>query len=365
MQTKKASLSDSREDNTRVRAPGVSTSPAAVRVGQVSSSNSMQSDEGSIASTVEMWQDDGSDSDASVVLSLSSPLNATRFQPPRDAKASGELDVSVDSDLAFSQSYWCSQSSQAASPCDARPVASLDSSATCSSPGFEILQMEYPPKDPNSWEPASWPRDVERLHTQIKPIYCKFPSVSMGGMCRCKQSCTTASCENAKNNRFCCRNNCSFAGMCGNALKESKRITICKSPYKGGLGLVASRAIPRDTIIGEYFGNIELFGPPRANGYPNNGYILHLKTPSESGKRYGVDASVAGGLFRLANHACNPCAAFHEVQIGRYVTVAVVTDRDVFPGDEITVSYGDALWFICRRGWDGCQHRDIQHLPDL
>jgi SET domain-containing protein len=65
------------------------------------------------------------------------------------------------------------------------------------------------------------------------------------------------------------------------------------------------------------------------------------------------------------NHSCNPAAKFHEVQTGDRLTVVAVTVRPIAAGEEVTVSYGNKLWFVCRCGWIGCQHRDIQHLPDV
>jgi hypothetical protein len=59
----------------------------------------------------------------------------------------------------------------------------------------------------------------------------------------------------------------------------------------------------------------------------------------------------------MLNHACNPSARFHEMQTGRSLTVVAVTVREVLPGEKVTVSYGNRLWFVCRYGWVGCQHR--------
>ncbi|KAE8953727.1 hypothetical protein PR001_g32771, partial [Phytophthora rubi] len=75
---------------------------------------------------------------------------------------------------------------------------------------------------------------------------------------------------------------------------------------------------------------------------------MHLKTRTTGNKFVGIDALEKGGLLRLMNHSCNAAARFHEVQTGDKLTVVAVTVRDVFPGEEMTVSYGSKLWFLCR-----------------
>ncbi|KAF4130869.1 hypothetical protein GN958_ATG19874, partial [Phytophthora infestans] len=359
MQTTMFSLPDTSDGDSIQYAPdAVSGSSRIVpmdrAITSLSDVVSAWSDTSSVASTLDLRLH-GSDSEESSVGQASSSPSRLRLQPTRKAKKNGRLDQSADSDFSISQA----SSAFDVVPGSTRHHSGHDSdstlSSTCSSPGFEVIETKGHSKGPKRWEPATWPEHVERLHGHITPAYFKYASVSAGGMCHCRELCNVLTCQNAKYNRFCYRGNCSYAGMCGNALRESKRIAICKSSFRGGLGLVATRAIPKDTIIGEYFGKIEVFGPPCANGYRNNGYMLHLKTPAQSGQRYGIDAREAGW----------PITPEIPVQTGRHLTVAVATVRDVFPGDEITVAYGNALWFICRCGWDGCQHRDIQHLHDL
>nr|KAE8918062.1 hypothetical protein PF009_g31621 [Phytophthora fragariae] len=159
--------------------------------------------------------------------------------------------------------------------------------------------------------------------------------------------------------------NCVFGGECGNGLRESDALVIARCSVTGVRGVVAIGPIPAVEVIGQYLGDVQLFDPPCRNGPVNDSFRMHLKTRSTSNKHLGIDALETGGKLRLMNHACNPSARFHEVQTGRNLTVIAVTIRDISPGEEVTVSYGDRLWFVCRCGWDGCQHRDIQHLPDI
>jgi SET domain-containing protein len=77
-----------------------------------------------------------------------------------------------------------------------------------------------------------------------------------------------------------------------------------------------------------------------------------------------VDAEHMGGITRFMNHSCAANCVFQEMRNGRVHTAVVVTTRGVLPGEEVTVHYGQDLWFICRCGEASCQHRDIQHLEN-
>jgi SET domain-containing protein len=156
-----------------------------------------------------------------------------------------------------------------------------------------------------------------------------------------------------------------FGGVCGNALKESGSLAIAWSSKTGMRGLVATSFIPAGEVIGQYLGRLELFGAPSKSGPANYGYQMRLKTKTTGNKHVGIDALDEGGVLRLMNHSCNPGAKFHEVQTGDRLAVVAVTVRPIVAGEDFTVPYGNKLWFVCRCGWIGCQHRDIQHLPDV
>ncbi|KAF1789719.1 SET domain [Phytophthora cactorum] len=91
---------------------------------------------------------------------------------------------------------------------------------------------------------------------------------------------------------------------------------------------------------------------------------MHLRTPTEGSERLGTRQVFI--FFRLANHSCTSCTSFHEVETGRHLIVASV--RDIYPGEEITVTYGNALWFISKCGWSGSRRwrsaleRDLDSL---
>ncbi|KAL3667222.1 hypothetical protein V7S43_007457 [Phytophthora oleae] len=95
----------------------------------------------SIASTINMWLSD-TESDTSTQPLWSPPLepDSPRVQPARAAKEVAIIDVSVDSDITISQTSFASlqngKPSPAASPSPDKPGSS------CSSPGFEVIEVE-------------------------------------------------------------------------------------------------------------------------------------------------------------------------------------------------------------------------------
>lgn len=129
--------------------------------------------------------------------------------------------------------------------------------------------------------------------------------------------------------------------------------------------LMTKGPIPAGEVICGYLGHMDIFSPPCKNAARNEGYRMHLKTLSGERIHVSIDALDAGGLLRLMNRSCNPCARFHEVQTGIEVTVIAVAVRDILSGEQVTISYGDKLCFICRCDWWGYQHKYIQHLSNI
>ncbi|ETK92552.1 hypothetical protein L917_03973 [Phytophthora nicotianae] len=75
--------------------------------------------------------------------------------------------------------------------------------------------------------------------------------------------------KNARSARFCTWQNCSFDGDCGNALNESKALAISRNTRTGMRGITATAPIPAGEIIGEYLGELDIFGPPCKYGPVN------------------------------------------------------------------------------------------------
>ncbi|GMF58687.1 unnamed protein product [Phytophthora fragariaefolia] len=238
-------------------------------------------------------------------------------------------------------------------------ISGLRPHRSTSAPTTEVVGADVESADsPNSecgasqlpreiWVSETWPVEVKRIAEHWNPHHWKFSPVSIGirngAGCGCEDRCNAATCANAKENRFCMEANCSFAGCCGNALKEHPSLVLARSCVTGMRGLVTRDDIAAGEVLGEYFGHLDLFGPPCRNGPVNDGFRMHLKTRSTGDKYLGIDAKEKGGILRFMNHACNPCARFHEVQTGAHLTVVAVSVRDVTAGEEVTVSYGDRL----------------------
>ncbi|OWZ08598.1 hypothetical protein PHMEG_00018828, partial [Phytophthora megakarya] len=182
--------------------------------------------------------------------------------------------------------------------------------------------------------------------------------------CGCDTRWNAGTCLKFQGSRFCCEQNCSFAGVCGNALGDNMSLVVARNAHTGIRGVVASMFIPPGEVLGEYLGHLQVFGPPCRNGPINKSFRMHLKTRDTGKMHMGIDALKMGGFNEFFKSFVQPSARFDEMLTGSCLTVVAVSVREIFTGEEVPVSYGDCLWFVCRCNWEGCQHRDIQHLPD-
>ncbi|ETM00722.1 hypothetical protein L917_02577 [Phytophthora nicotianae] len=148
-------------------------------------------------------------------------------------------------------------------------------------------------------------------------------------------------------------------GECGNSRRESSVLEICRNVRTGMRGVVTRGAISAWEVIGEYFGHLQYFGAPCRSGPANEGYRLRLKTKTTGIKHVRIDAP-RRKQTTPSELLLQPVRPFPRGADRKELTVVAVTTRDVFPGEEVTVSYGNHLWFICRCGWWGCQHRELQ-----
>jgi SET domain-containing protein len=166
---------------------------------------------------------------------------------------------------------------------------------------------------------------------------------------------------------YCNINTCPFDGKCGNGLDESAKLFLGRNTRTSVFGVVAGEDISAGEVLGQYLGEMEHVRIATADRPRNNGYRLVMKTRPERPSRpvlVAINAERMGGLMRFVNHSCKPVATFMEVAAGRRTTVVVVTTEKVRRGQEVTVDYGDDLWFICRCQREGCVHRHLQHLQD-
>ncbi|GMF23121.1 unnamed protein product [Phytophthora fragariaefolia] len=163
-----------------------------------------------------------------------------------------------------------------------------------SAPATEIVVADVESADsPNSkggaspplrevWVSESWPVEVKRIEEHSNPHHWKFSPVSIGirngAGCGGEDRCNAATCANAKENCLCMETNCSFSCCSGNGFKEHPLHVIARSFVTSIRGLVAKDDIAAGEVLGEYFGHLDLFGPPCRNGPVNDGFRTHLKT---------------------------------------------------------------------------------------
>jgi SET domain-containing protein len=156
-------------------------------------------------------------------------------------------------------------------------------------------------------------------------------------------------------------------GKCGNRLLESEKLCIMRNRRTSTLSVVAAEDIDAGVVLGQYLGELEHVRASNRDRPRNNGYRLVMKTRPEKPAlpvRVSINAEMMGGTMRFVNHSCEPVAEFREVANGRRTTVVVATTDYIRDGDEITVDYGDDLWFVCHCGAVTCRHRDIQDQQD-
>lgn len=193
------------------------------------------------------------------------------------------------------------------------------------------------------WLPAGWPLFVESIEHHSNMETWTFKPVPDKAYCDCTGRCSALTCKNALNNRFCTTTNCAFKAECGNALQESPHLHLSWSRRLGEFGITALSFIPSGQIIGQYFGRFMGLDEAPSRGNMDNSYRMLLETPASDGRSVVLDALWCGGKMRFLNHHCNPNCRFEEVQVGDYLTVVAVSRRDIQPGEEVTVSYGEQL----------------------
>ncbi|ETL26829.1 hypothetical protein F441_20117 [Phytophthora nicotianae CJ01A1] len=154
---------------------------------------------------------------------------------------------------------------------------------------------------------ARWPCRVAHLRKTFNPLASVLPYVPHFGWCDCSAPC-----------------------RCGNGLLESDKVLLGCNLQTAELAVVASEDIEAGVVLGQYLGELEHVSVSR-----------NLR-PRNSG----------------------PVAEFLEVANGRRTTVVVATTQAIRRGEEVTVDYGDTLWFVCRCQREDCRHREIQDHPD-
>jgi hypothetical protein len=134
--------------------------------------------------------------------------------------------------------------------------------------------------------------------------------------------------------------------------------TMIKPVPRGGHGLFARDDIPKDTILGEYTGELQVddktvsdeassyfaripMGEPRSKHTTNAGGQSNCE----------IDGSRTGSPFRFSNHSCNPNAAMFVGRVGMMRRLKyLMCLRTIKAGEEITADYGKG-WFKKEPCW--------------
>jgi SET domain-containing protein len=123
-------------------------------------------------------------------------------------------------------------------------------------------------------------------------------------------------------------------------------LTIRKINDKTGYGVYAEKIIPESFLIGEYTGVVKYAEPGRT--LPSGGYTTDYSWGFPKVKVFGrdleIDAYKAGGILRFVNHSFTPNVKADHFQINGKWRIVFIAIKDIYPGEQITVNYGNEYW---------------------
>ena len=113
-----------------------------------------------------------------------------------------------------------------------------------------------------------------------------------------------------------------------------------------GFGLFAARSFASGEFIGEYTGIVRPArrGRPLPGGGNSTDYAWGFPKVRNFGRSLEIDAREAGGPLRFANHSAEANAEPDHLAIGGRWRVIFIARRNIEPGEDITVDYGQAYW---------------------
>ena len=119
----------------------------------------------------------------------------------------------------------------------------------------------------------------------------------------------------------------------------------------GGYGLFARRRIPKDTIMGEYTGQIVPTQPDLDNDVSRYQYDIdvgRIVGAGETQPTAWVNSTRRGSVFRFMNHSCDPNALVEQGRCGMHSRILYVYAlRDIEVDEQITIDYGKE-WLVQR-----------------
>ncbi|KAF1836189.1 SET domain-containing protein, partial [Decorospora gaudefroyi] len=121
----------------------------------------------------------------------------------------------------------------------------------------------------------------------------------------------------------------------------SKNISLVWTPARG-IGAISRTALPADTVIGEYNGEVL----PLCSRFPKDSgtYLFNVEREEDGEAVAYLDSLRVGSWTRFINHSCRPNVVFEMMRVGREMRVVIVTVRKVRVGEEVLVHYGPEYW---------------------
>uniref|UniRef100_H3GPX8 SET domain-containing protein n=1 Tax=Phytophthora ramorum TaxID=164328 RepID=H3GPX8_PHYRM len=201
-----------------------------------------------------------------------------------------------------------------------------------------------------------WPSSVLPITESEVPEGLEFLDIGGGDPCQCFGDCFMDSCKNALLSIYCTPECCRLGGVCSNSPRNHPGLKLYDT-CRVGLGVHTTDYIEVGDVVSEYVGRLfeypaVLEGQPALAIKQNSGYTMLLNTQSVSGMFVYIEALKCGSITRFMSHSCDPNVKFVEMQNGSKVKVLARMIKTVWPGTQLTVNYGDEIWFKC--GCDSC-----------
>ncbi|KAE8912150.1 hypothetical protein PF005_g23348 [Phytophthora fragariae] len=150
---------------------------------------------------------------------------------------------------------------------------------------------------------------------------------------------------------YCNPDCCSLGGTYSNSPRSHPVLKLYDT-CRVGLGVHTTAYIEVGDVVDEYVGRLFEYpaviqGQPHQAVKQNSGYTMRLNAKSVSGMYVYIEALHCGSITRFMSHSCDPNVKFVEMQNGKDVKVLARMTKTVKPGKQLTVNYGDEIWFKC------------------
>ncbi|OWY96161.1 hypothetical protein PHMEG_00033645, partial [Phytophthora megakarya] len=198
--------------------------------------------------------------------------------------------------------------------------------------------------------PEGWPEGVKYLKECDNPEGLLFKDIGGFDPCQCYLNCFYKTYQNSASAYYYTHTSCALKGRCSNSMYENSSVEIVSTPR--GLGLRALDDIPVGAFIGEYTERLTTFNITASDHHYEYALEIHEKTLTKM-IAY-IDAETCGGITKYANHSRELNCHFVEMRIRQRLRVVMLVIDKIFAGQEITVNYGDKLWFDCSCNTESC-----------